>query len=64
MTVDEAQANPDIVTSIMFIFDTPARDLFNFGSSRLFVSSSFALHADRDLSPLKSKLVITTPLGE
>ena len=24
----------------------------------------FALHADRELSPLKHKLVVTTPLGE
>ena len=37
---------------------------FDFGSSRSFVSSSFALHADRDLSFFKSKLVVTTPLGE
>ena len=37
---------------------------FYFGSSRSFVSSSFTLHADRDLSPLKNKLVVTTPLGE
>ena len=28
------------------------------------MSSSFALHADRELSSLKSKLVVTTPLGE
>ena len=37
---------------------------FYSGSSRSFVSSSFALHADRELSPLKNKLVVTTPLGE
>ena len=29
-----------------------------------FVSSSFALHVDRELTSLKSKLVVTTPLGE
>ena len=48
----------------MFIFGTPARVLFYSGSSRSFMSSSFALHANRDLSSLKSKLVVTTPLGE
>ena len=64
MTADEVQANPDTVTDIMFVFGTPARVLFDFGSSRSFVSLSFALHADRDLSLLGSKLVVTTPLGE
>ena len=48
----------------MTIFDTPARVLFYFRSSRLFVSTLFALHANRELSPLKHKLVVTTPLGE
>ena len=64
MTIDEAKANPETVTCIMFVFGTPTRVLFNSGSSRSFVSSSFALHADQDLSPIKSKLVVTTPLGE
>ena len=64
MTADEAQANLDTVTGIMFVFDTPICVLFYFGSSRSFVSSSFVLHVDRDLSLLKSKLVVTTPLGE
>ena len=64
MIVDEAQANPDTVTVIMFIFGTPAWVLFYFESSRSFVSSSFALHADWELSPLKNKLIVTTSLGE
>ena len=64
MTANEAQANLDTVTSIMFVFGTPICVLFYSRSSRSFVSSSFALHADRDLSSLKCKLVVTTPLGE
>ena len=64
MITDKAQANPNMVTGIMFVFGTPARVLFDFGSSRSFVSSSFALYADRDLSLLKSKLIVTTPLRE
>ena len=64
MIIDKAQANLDTVTSIMFVFGTPVRVLFYSGSSRSFVSSSFALHADRDLSSIKRKLVVTTPLGE
>ena len=44
----------------------PARVFFFFdsGSSRSFVHLSFVLHTDRELSPLKNKLVVTTPLGE
>ena len=64
MTIDKAQANPDTVTGIMFVFGTLAHFLFDFGSSRSFVSSSFALHADRELSLFKSKLVVIIPLGE
>ena len=64
MTFGKAQANPNTVTGIMFVFGTPAPILFNFGSSRSFVSSSFALHADQELASLKNKLVVTTPFGK
>ena len=43
---NEAQANLDTMIGIMFVFGTPARVLFDSGSSRSFVSSSFALYAD------------------
>ena len=62
MTVGEAQANPNTMTSIMIVFDTPTRVLFDSGSNRSFVSTSFVLHVDQELSSLKYKLVVTTPL--
>ena len=64
MTIDEAQANPDSVTGIIFVFGEPARVLFDSGANRSFISTSFALHANRELTPLKSKLIVITPLGE
>ena len=64
MTSREAQANPDTVTGTMIVFGTPARILFDTGSSRSFVSTTFVLHANRELVPLKNKLVVNTPLGE
>ena len=64
MTTDEAQANLDSVTGIISVFGEPARVLFNFRASRSFISTSFALHANQELTPLKSKLIVTTPLGE
>ena len=56
--------NPDSVTSIIFVFGEQARVLFDFGASRSFIIISFALHANRELTPLKSKLIVTTPLGQ
>ena len=64
MTADEAQANPDSVIGIIFVFGEPTRILFDFGANRSFINTSFALHANRELTPLKSKLIVTTPLRE
>ena len=52
------------MTSIMIVFGTLTRILFDTGSNRSFVSTTFALHANRELVPLKNKLVVNTPLGE
>ena len=52
------------MTGIIFVFGEPARVLFDFGASRSFISTSFALHANRELTPLKHKLIVTTPLEE
>ena len=64
MIVDEAQANPNFVIGIIIVFGKPDHVLFDFEASRSFINTSFALHADRELTPLKSRLVVTTPLGE
>ena len=64
MIASEAQDNPDTISGIMTIFGSPARVLFYFGSSKSFVNTSFTLHVDRELSPLKHQLVVTIPLGE
>ena len=52
------------MTGIIFVFSEPARVLFYFGANKSFISTSFALHANRELTPLKSKLIIITLLGE
>ena len=64
MTIDEAQANSDTVTSTMIVFGILARVFFYYGSSRSFVSTIFALHVDQELALLKNKLVVTTFLGK
>ena len=64
MTVDETQANPDSVTGIIFVFGEPAWVLSDFEASKSFISTSFALYANRELTLLQNKLVVTTPLRE
>ena len=64
MTASEAQANPNTISSIMTVFGSPTRVPFDSRSSKSFVSTSFTLHVDRELSPLKHKLIIIIPLGE
>ena len=64
LTSGEAQANPDTMTSIMIVFGIPAQILFDTRSSRSFVSTTFSLHANRELVPLKNKLGFNMPLGE
>ena len=64
MTANEAMANPKTILGIMIVFGSPAHVLFDSRWSKSFVSTSFALHADRELSSLKNKLVVVTPLGE
>ena len=46
MTANEAQANPDSVIGIISVFGELAWVLFDFGASRSFISTSFALHAN------------------
>ena len=65
MTTSKAQANPDTILGIMTVFGSPARVFYYyFGSSKSFFSTSFAFHADRELSLLNHKLVIMTSLEE
>ena len=52
------------MTSIIFVFGEPTWVLFDSGASKSFISTSFALHANRELIHFKSKLVVTTSLGE
>ena len=64
MTTSEGQANLETVTAIMIVFGSLVRIPFDYRSSKSLICTSFALHVDRKLSPLKHKLVVTTALGE
>ena len=49
---------------ILFVFGTPTWVLFDIGSNQSFVSTTFALNANRELILLKNKLIVNTPLRE
>ena len=46
MTMDVAQDNPESIVGTITVFGKPARVLIDYMASRLFISTSFALHAD------------------
>ena len=64
MTASEAQANPDTMIGTMIVFGTLAQVFFYSRSSKSFVNTSFTLHVNQELSLLKHKLMVTTPLRE
>ncbi|KAI5347763.1 hypothetical protein L3X38_000650 [Prunus dulcis] len=64
MSQQQAQASPDLVTSTLSVFGTPARILIDPGATHSFVTPSFAHNADVKLSALRSELAISVPTGE
>ena len=64
LTEQEAQATPDVVTGMLTIFGQDAHILIDPGSTHSFISYTFSIHADKELSPLDYSLVVATPLGD
>ncbi|XP_059635296.1 uncharacterized protein LOC132277458 [Cornus florida] len=64
MTLQDAQATPEVVTGTLSILDRNVTVLIDPGSTHSFVASSIAMHLGRPLSSLDSKLFISTPMGE
>ncbi|XP_034208211.1 uncharacterized protein LOC117621768 [Prunus dulcis] len=61
MSQQQAQTSPDVVTSILSVFGTPARVLIDPGAAHSFVTPSFAHNADVGLSVLRDELAISVP---
>ncbi|XP_028075669.1 uncharacterized protein LOC114277904 [Camellia sinensis] len=64
LTQRDTQANPEVVTGIIYVFSREAHVLIDPGSTHSFVSLSFSLHADKPIEPLGYCLSITTPIGD
>ncbi|XP_059654992.1 uncharacterized protein LOC132301782 [Cornus florida] len=64
MTLEDAQATPEVVTGTLSILDRNVTVLIDPGSTHSFAALSIAIHLGRPLSLLDSKLFISTPMGE
>ncbi|XP_059655005.1 uncharacterized protein LOC132301793 [Cornus florida] len=64
MTLQDAQATPELVTGPLFVLDRNVTVLIDLGLTHSFVASSIIMHLGRPLSSLDSKLFISTPIGE
>ncbi|CAN1853234.1 hypothetical protein LINPERHAP1_LOCUS40949 [Linum perenne] len=61
---EEANAAPDVVTSMITIFGQPAFALMDSGSTHLFISSTFAHKLGIEPTPLGQNLGVRTPVGD
>ena len=64
MTRQEAQATPDVVTSVLSIFDHDAYILIDPRSTHSYLSSAFFMHANKRLSWLDHSLVVSMLVGK
>ncbi|XP_059627733.1 uncharacterized protein LOC132270571 [Cornus florida] len=64
MTLQDAQATPEVVTGTLSILDRNVIVLIDPGFTYSFVALSIAMHLGRPLSSLDSKLFISTPMRE
>jgi hypothetical protein len=64
LTTQDAQATDTVVTGILPLFSTPARVLFDPGSTHSFISCGFVRNVARSPEPLEYELSVSTPLGD
>jgi hypothetical protein len=64
LTTQDAQATDTVVTGILPLFSTPARVLFDPGSTHSFISCGFVRNIVRSPEPLEYELSVSTPLGD
>ena len=64
MTQHQAQATPEVVTSILPVSNADARILIDPGATHSFVANSFFTHLGREFKRLDIPMVVSTPIGE
>ena len=60
----DAQATPNVVTSMLSVANKKAYVLINSGATHSFVSTVFGMHLDRPCNALSQPLLVSTPVGD
>jgi hypothetical protein len=64
VTMEDAQAAPDVIIGMILVSDNNAIMLFDFGSSHSFVAASFMQKYNLPLSMLKNQMIVSSPKGD
>jgi hypothetical protein len=64
VVVEDAQAAPDVIIGMILINNNGAVVLFDFGASHSFVAANFVQKHNLPLSPLKNRMIVSSPGGD
>jgi hypothetical protein len=64
VTVEDAQAAPDIIIGMILVNDIGAIVLFDSGASHSFVAANFVQKHNIPLSLLKNRMIVSSPGGD
>jgi hypothetical protein len=64
VVVEDAQAAPDIIISMLLVNDNNAIVLFDSGASHSFVAANFVQKHNLPLSMLKNQMIVSSPGGD
>jgi hypothetical protein len=64
VAVEDAQAAPDVIISMILVNDNNATVLFDFGASHSFVATNFVQKHNLPLSMLKNQMIVSSPGGD
>jgi hypothetical protein len=64
VTMEDAQAAPDVIIGIILVNDNNAIVLFDSGSSHSFIAANFVQKHNLPLSMLKNWMIVSSPRGD
>jgi hypothetical protein len=64
VSMENAQASPDIIIGMILVNDNNAIMLFDSGASHSFVAASFVQKYNLPLSMLKNRMIVSSPGGD
>jgi hypothetical protein len=64
VTVEDAQAAPDVIIGMILVNDNGTIVLFDSGASHSFVAANFVQKHNLPLSMLKNRMIVSSPGGD